>query len=146
MSRTSRLLHIGVGAVLLAAIIVGGNLLDDHYLKFASMVCVTIAFAACLTFVIRYHVSTHGAWAQSAVGRNVMLLMACLAGALGFILSAYLFEQYPFRRSIGIGVYLTIAYAAWRRVILQFRAQSQLHAPTPDRLQRRRASDRREER
>lgn len=142
MSRTSRWLHLAAGALLLTASIVGGNLLSDDYLKAVSMVCVCIAFAACLTFVVRYHFSTRGAWAKSAVGRNVMLLMACLAAALGFILSAYLFEQYPFRRSIGIAVYLTIAYAAWRRVVLQFRAQSQLHAPTPDHNRRRRASDR----
>lgn len=103
----------------------------DIWLLLNTIAC-GLAGGCCLAFVIRYHVSTRGAWASSAIGRNLMLLMACLAAALGVIEAAYLFGPYPFRRQVAFVVYLVIAYAAARRLVLQHRAQTRLPAPRPD--------------
>ncbi|ABS03186.1 putative phage holin [Kineococcus radiotolerans] len=134
--------HLVIGGLAVSAIIVGATFLTEPQLFIANMIGVSIAFLGCATFVVRYHFSTSGAWFGSATGRNVMLLMACLTAALGFILTVYLFGDYPLRRSVGAALYPLIGYAAWARVVLQSRAQSAVRAPKPDHLRRRRASDR----
>lgn len=130
----------GFGALLL--IVVATGHLGPEHLRIASLVSASAAFLACLAFVIRYHVSTAGAWAHSAVGRNIMLLMASLVAALGLILAVYIFGEYPYRRSVAIAVFLTVAYAAVRRLVLQTQAQSPMPAPRPDSQRRRRSGDR----
>lgn len=80
-------------------------------------------------FVFRYHFSTHGAWRESAAGRNAMNSTLVIIGLLAIVAVSRLSnagtsaEPFPGQRIAATLVYLLAVFSGVQRIVLQYRAQ-----------------------
>jgi hypothetical protein len=72
-------------------------------------------------FVIVYHALAR--WWESAMGLNIMLLMASLASLADLLLVNVMLGRPDWMRWVFLGLYVVIGTAIWWRVMLLVRAQ-----------------------
>jgi hypothetical protein len=91
-----------------------------------------VAVAAVLVwavFIIRYHVSTHGEWRRSAIGRNVMnssfviISLVLIAAATRLATNGATPEPFIGQRYFATAAYLFAVFSGVQRIVLQYRAQ-----------------------
>lgn len=77
-----------------------------------------------LVFVVFYAWRTRGAWRDSAVGRNVMALMAVIlvVSALGVTTIVWGFD-WPYRNAVRFIAWGLVAVCVWWRVVILWRIQ-----------------------
>lgn len=87
-------------------------------------VAIVATFLGALVFVVAYAWRTRGAWSRSAVGRNVMALMAVIlvVSALG-VTASFWGTDWPHRNVIRLAVWSAVAAVVWWRVVILFRVQ-----------------------
>lgn len=85
---------------------------------------VAMTFAGALAFVILYAWRTRGAWRDTAVGRNVMALMAVILIVSALAVSAIIWgTDWPYRNPIRAAAWTAIAAVVLWRVVILLRIQ-----------------------
>lgn len=81
-----------------------------------------------LAFVVLYATSTRGAWKDSNVGINVMVLMAAILAASCLAAAAIIWgTDWPYRNVIRTVAWGAIGSCIWWRVVLLYRVQHCTH-------------------
>ena len=83
--------------------------------------------AATTVFVIVYHAIAR--WWESAMGQNIMLLMASLAALADLLLVNVLLDRPSWMRWVFLALYVAVGSAAWWRLGLLIKAQRPPRAP-----------------
>lgn len=89
--------------------------------------------AGATTFSIVYHVTA--SWWESAMGRNIMLLVGSIAAILDIGLIFNLAGRPEWMREVFAGLYLAIGVAIWRRLSIlidaQYHSDDHVRKPNP---------------
>ena len=87
-------------------------------------VAVVATMAGALVFVAAYAWRTRGAWRDTAVGQNVMALMAVILIVSALAVSAIVWgTAWPHRNLIRFAAWASVAAVVWWRVALLLRIQ-----------------------
>lgn len=93
------------------------------------------AWVGALVFVVAYHFKTGGAWRDTALGRNVMAMMAAIVALLALaILRTFIPWLADHLQALRLAAFLVVAYIVWRRVVLLFRYQARRGDASPEPL------------
>jgi predicted TIM-barrel fold metal-dependent hydrolase len=85
---------------------------------------VIATFAGALVFVASYAWRTRGAWRDSAVGRNVMALMAVILVVSALAVAAIIWgTNWPHRDAVRFVAWSLVAACIWWRVVILWRVQ-----------------------
>lgn len=77
-----------------------------------------------LVFVASYAWRTHGAWRATAVGRNVMALMAVILIVSALAVAGIVWgRDWPHRDLIRFVAWSAVAVCVWWRVVILYRVQ-----------------------
>jgi hypothetical protein len=85
---------------------------------------IVATFAGALVFVASYAWRTRGAWRDSAVGRNVMALMAVIVVVSAMAVAAIIWgTEWPHRNVVRFVAWSLVAVCVWWRVVILWRIQ-----------------------
>lgn len=124
MTRTTR--RILTGLAVAAGAVTLGVFVPTRALQLAALWYVAIGTTA---FAFVYHILAR--WWDTAVGQNIMLLMASLALLTDAVLANNLLGRPDWMRWVFLTLYVAIGTAAWWRLGLLIKAQRQPR-PTPN--------------
>lgn len=92
-------------------------LVPDHWVNLVWLIEFGASLAACVVFMVLYHVRSRGLWRRSPLGRNIMGLVAAMFAIMGISIARAVFGDYPGRRTLLMMLFGVLTWFLWDKVL-----------------------------